>query len=152
MRNVSLTPAAQCCFRLRCRRSSSFTDSAFEENEAGEVGGAIHSYESHMALTNCTFEGNYAEGDGGGLRVSYASEVHVNGSVLAGNRGALPPALMPVALLLMPVALLLVSACLRSTLGDFCGVHKLHERCASKRCKEFRPTMFRPDEIPFFAG
>lgn len=61
--------------------------SAFDSNYAGELGGAIHCYESMMSFNNCTFDNNVATGDGGALRVSYSSTVTINRSRFTGNQG-----------------------------------------------------------------
>lgn len=65
---------------MRCR-------SMFENNVAGELGGALRCSESIMTISSCSFDDNAAGVDGGALCVSYASVVAVDHSRFMGNTG-----------------------------------------------------------------
>jgi hypothetical protein len=45
----------------------------FYDNHAREYGGGVHSYAAHPTLRNCTFNGNWADGVGGGAYVESSS-------------------------------------------------------------------------------
>jgi len=65
--------------------STTVANCAFFENIAG-AGGGIYNYDSSLALTSCTFSGNFATGGvGGGAMYNYRSSAMVTDSILWGN-------------------------------------------------------------------
>ncbi|CAN0555744.1 unnamed protein product, partial [Laminaria digitata] len=59
----------------------------FSENSAGELGGGIHCFECVLVAGNCTFERNVATGDGGAMRLSFASTANINLCRFTDNSG-----------------------------------------------------------------
>lgn len=59
-------------------------------NRAGELGGGIHCHECEIKASDCSFEGNRAKGDGGAIRLSYASTADIISCRFTENIGTLP--------------------------------------------------------------
>ncbi|MEP4078004.1 choice-of-anchor Q domain-containing protein [Haloferula sp.] len=70
-------------------RGLTLTDTTFLENTAVSTGGAVYSNNLSLhstSLTNCSFQGNSADGNGGGVQIINGSTTITN-SVFAGNLG-----------------------------------------------------------------